>query len=497
MFLTVLFLFFSQVEAREVSFSWEPFENVLGYQIEVSDDMKFEKEPTIKKVIKNPTLTVDLAMGTYYYRVRAVDQQKRPGHWSEPEKVIVTPYPPELTLPKNVVEFTYFEIPPPIQFTWKPTEGEPVYELFVYKTTGKKILEKKTKEPKLLVKELTEGEYMWKVRTIYKDIYTSPYCEPRRFLIEKKPLTEPKVVEPNNNLVLPAYRPVDMVWTKDSSTHFTDLKVETVGKNKKVVLLEQNIEESNEHTHIFEESGRYQWSVTTKEGEKTTGLSSDVGTFELRNDLIADENYSMEFGFSPLMAQFDYNDIRGGNGTGSVDGTAFLTNLKGSYFLTREYGLRLDLRKGTLAASNDVPFHDWSLSNSLRMGASGFTQEFLIGYRQMNLFEFLGNRYNLFTTNGAQVGTQIRVTASRNWRVRFSANYFKPIYYMERQGELKADIYEGYLGVGWNPFYKFWVNYQFGYSKHVISFKPEGSLSDSKTSAVILEPFYITISLEH
>lgn len=498
MLLNLLLFLMAFSGAREVSFSWEPFENVLGYQIEVSENAKFDTEPKVKKVMKTPTLTVDLPMGTYYYRVRAIDQQKRPGHWSEPEKVIVTPYPPELTFPKNVVEFTYFEIPPPIEFTWKPTEGDPVYELFIYKTTGKKVFEKKTKDIKFLVSELTEGEYMWKVRTIYKNIYESPYCEPRRFLIEKKPLSEPKLISPIKNAIFPAYRPVDFKWEKDSSTHFTDIQVESIErKAKSKVVFTDQVSDANETTGAIEGDGKFQWFVTTKEGNKTKGLSSETETFELRKDLIAEDNFSLEFGYSPLSSTYDYIDNRGGSGTGSVKASSLLTNLRGGYFFSKEYGLRLNLRKGSLSANSDVPFHEWTIANSLRMGAPGFTQEFLIGYRQENIYEFLGNRYNLFSTNGALLGTIINVTVAKNWRARIMGNYYKPIAHTERLGELKADVYEGYLGAGWNPFYKFWVNYQFGYSKHILNFRPKGSPTTSKTDAAVIEPFFISISLEH
>ena len=180
----ISFLFFlcqlisiPQSLAREVELSWEPFESALGYHVFVSKTPDF-KNVVLKKALRTPSINTTLEIGTYFYKVRAIDKSKQVGHWSEPMKFSVDPYPPELKTPKNDVEYSYFEIPPLIDLEWKPLDDAPEYELLVSKTTGMKVLEKRFKETKFQAKTIGEGEYLWKVRTIYKGIFESPYCEP-------------------------------------------------------------------------------------------------------------------------------------------------------------------------------------------------------------------------------------------------------------------------------------------------------------------------------
>ncbi len=495
------FLFSLNLQAREVTFSWEPFENVLGYQIEVSQTMKFD-QVDVKKIMKSPNLTTDLPMGTYYYRVRAIDPQKKAGYWSEPMKVIVAPYPPELASPKNIAEYSYFEIPPKIDFTWKPTEGEPVYELFIYKTTGKKMFEQKTSKPNLRVETLTEGEYMWKVRTFYKNIYQSDYCEPRRFTIEKKPISEPKLVDPIKSKMVPDYRQLKFTWEKDAASHFTDIKIEHLDEKgkAKVVATQNNISENTFYEHTFEEDGKYQWSVTTKEGEKTKGLSSVTEKFEIRKDLTAGGDYSIEFGLSLFSGASEFQNNRSvPTGTGTLAKTRTNFHLNGSYFLSDNYGLRLNLMRGNYN-EDQLPTYDWQINNAIRMGAPGFSQEFLIGYRQMDLYEFISQPspiVNSFTTIGVNVGTIIRFTVAHNWRAVLAADYYKPLSFRETWGTLTADVYDLSIGAGWNPFYKFWINYQMRFDKAVFSFLPNGATGSSFTNRTEFSPFFITVSLEH
>lgn len=498
---TILILLFyvSVAESREVTFSWEPFENVLGYQIEVSPQMNFETT-SIKKIMKTPTLTTELPMGTYYYRVRAIDMQKKAGYWSEPMKVIVSPYPPELTLPKNISEYSYFEIPPKIEFSWKPTEGEPIYELYIYKTTGKKMFEQKTSKPSMIVNSLHEGEYMWKVRTIYKNIYQSDYGEPRRFTIEKKPISEPILLDPIQNKQLAAYHNIKFSWSKDRAAHYTDIKIEKIEKGKsKVVHVENNIFDSNDYQYTIEDDGHYIWTVTTKEDEKTQGLTSEPGKFLLQKDMISSDNYSMEFGLGLFSQISEFQNDRAGAGTrGSLSKTYSIFNLSGSYFLSESTGFRLNLAQG--AYSDNLPLYDWQFSLSLRMGTSGFKQEFLLGYRQKDVYEFLTSpspTTNSFTSNGPTIGTIIHVSVAPDWRIRIGGAYFKPISFREDLGNVIIDHYDSFLGVGWNPFYKFWVNYQLSYNKTIFTFSPNNSTGSSFTSRTEFSPFFITFSLEH
>jgi hypothetical protein len=501
-----LILAINSVDAREVTLSWEPFENVLGYHIYISKTAKFKKIIK-KKGVRKPHYTVDLPMGTYFYKVRAVDKKKRPGYWSDPEKIVVLPYPPELKLPKNGSEYSYFEILPKIEFEWKPTEGQPVYELFVYRTTGKKALELKTKKPTIATKKLDEGEYMWKVRTIYKGIYESPYCEPRRILVEKKPLTPPEPIEPIKEKAVPAYRSVPFSWKKDENTHFSDIKVLKPNDPKfagKSFSEGKNLEEEESWVLDYAEPGEYRWTVTTKEGKKTKGITSEEQIFRAQSDLITAGNYAFGFGYGYATLTNDFNSTRvSPAATGKVEASSLLSHVHAGYFVSIPWGLFLEVQSGDWSTNGwKMPHSVISFSNRLRFGQPGFNQQLFLGFRQMNSFETVNastGAYNIFTTGGPLLGTLLTGTVADQFRIEIDFQYFKPTGHIENKGNLNGDHYEGGIKVSWNPYYKFWVTAGFRYAESIYQYSESGSPGTIRTnwSSTTLEPVSLKISFEH
>jgi hypothetical protein len=458
--------------AREVELSWEPFENALGYQVQVSKKSDF-KTPLLQKNLKDPGLTTELEIGSYFYRVRAIDKDKQPGFWSEPMKFEVTPYPPELRLPKSESYYSFFEIPPKIEFEWKPVDGAPEYEIFIYRTTGKKALEKRTKDLKLVVDSLTEGEYMWKMRTIHRGVFESPYGEPRRFNIEKKELQPPTLKAPNQGEKKPAYRDVELEWKKDEVAKFTDLAV-SYKSDETAEVIRLDPPKNREGTSWLLESaepGLYKWRVKTKEGQDTKGVDSTVGEFEVRKDMIADDNWGFSYGLGYFTKSYEASSTKLTNGSGQFDASGFGSRVSAFNYLSQGVGFQID---GWHA---DLKQAEWSLAESgfhlslrLRFGTPGFNQQFFFGFRQMNEYEILtspSNAYNLHTTNGAIVGTTMSGSFAKRFRIALTAAYFKPLSTQERIGETVGDVYEGELGLHYNLRYRFWLGFSTLYQKSV------------------------------
>lgn len=505
----LLLLFFiggRNAHAREVELSWDPFDNTLGYHIYVSKSADF-KDIVVKKATKEPAISVNLEIGTYFYKVRAVDKDKQPGHWSEPMKFSVTPYPPELKSPKNDVEYSYFEIPPNVEFEWKPVDDNPEYELFVYKTTGKKVFEGKFKDLKASIHTLEEGEYMWKLRTIYKGIYESPYGEPRRFTIEKKDIQKPNLVTPAQDSAVPAYHSILLEWQKDPISKFSDIDLNYVdsetGKKSKIEV-PQNLSETEKYELPFAEPGEYTWTVKTKEGEKTKGLLSEPGHFTARKDLISADNFSFYYGLGlQSLSQSYTSTYYPGYETGESTSTSWSNNVGGSYYLSEGYGLQLDM---SLAkhhqADSDVPHQTWTFANHFRFGTPGFNQHFIFGYRQMNVYEVTTAPvadYQLYTSNGLVIGTQFNGSVGSKYKILVEGLYYKPLSTSEAKAKFTGDVYEGTLGFSWNPAYKFWIGYEFRYQKGVYQVVP-GNNPDSvynKWDTTVLTPILIKLSFEN
>lgn len=486
--LSLIHLHTPELYAREVELSWEPFENTLGYQLQVSKQPNF-KNNVLQKTVKEPGLTADLDIGSYFYRVRAIDKDKQPGFWSEPMKFEVTPYPPELKLPKSESSYTYYEIPPKIEFEWKSVDGQPEYELFIYHTTGKKAFEKKTTDLQMTVDSLTEGEYMWKVRTIYKKVFESPYGEPRRFLIEKKELAKPILVTPEKNAQLPAYQDVILEWKKDDATKYSDLAVSYKSSENEEVSKAEPPKNTLETSWVLRslEPGQYKWRVRTKEGENTRGVDSEVGEFQVRKDIVSGNNWGFNYAFGYYSKSLESKSTKvNGAGSGKVQAGSFVNQAGAYYYINQGFGLQFDGWHTDLKQSEwDLPESGFTASARLRFGTPGFNQQFIFGFRQMNEYEIITEpsaHYALYSTNGGVVGTGLYGSIAGRYRLGIQLLYYKPLSYQETLGTLLGDVYEGNIGLSYNISYKFWASFDFGYQQSVYSAGAKDQDSSVKTT---------------
>jgi len=498
---TLLILIFGMVIietktfAREVTFEWDALPSATGYEIQVAQKADF-KEVQFQKTTKDPQLDADLPLGRYFYRVRAIDQKNRPGHWSDPMDVAVTPYSPELKTPKNESNYSYFELPPKLDFEWKPVDGNVEYEIFIYKTTGKKALETKTKETHFSTETIGEGEYMWKLRTIINGNFAGPYGEPRRFLIEKKDFQAPSLVKPIGGEGVPAYRPVNFTWKMDPVVHFTDMDLQksegNKDKNFKLPEVGKNLKDMTDYTVPYMEPGEYKWNVRTKEGESTEGKTAKEETFEVRNDLITDGNRSVNFGLGTSLDQ-----RRIGSTTYNAGGSTRSISTK--YFPWEGFGLTLDeSSEEYLRSPWTQPNQTFTAALALRFGVVGYHQELIFGYRQADdIFADQNSNFFLLTTSGPVVGMLMEGTISRKTRFDLLFRYFKPLSTLEDFGAYVSDNYTGGLTFSWNVIDQFWIHYGFIYEKTISSLKPSGTQDTViEWETTRFEPIHLGISWE-
>ena len=503
--LALLSVFSFTAAAREVEFSWKPFDGALKYEIQVSSDEGFTKI-LMTSTVDKPEYSAQLGIGHYFYRVRVIDQRNKPGKWTASQSVAVSPYAPELIEPKNSFQTSYYEIQPPLEFKWKPVEGNPEYEILISKVSGQKVLEEKTSSTEFKTDKVPDGDYTWKVRAVNQKIYLSEYSDTRRFTIVKNPLTAPVLVEPAKDGMAAAYRSVKFEWTQDPHTHFTDLNLEKVKGNagdKPFKTKIQNISGST-YTADYEEPGSFLWSVTTKEGKDTPGISSEVFPFEVRNDVIARGNYELEFSLSPASDLYATNSSLQTNGNGFVASSASSTGnfvgFSAGYYFWQSLGIFAATRTAEVGVVNfNAPQQVTDINLRLRFGAKGFNQEFIYGYRLMDLVEAESSpaaQTTDFTTSGPLIGTRITATVADNWKAQLFAYYYKPLSDVQGISNLTADVYGG---VKWNFMYQFWLGYRFSFDRVNASFiQPgQGPGVNSGWTMYRTEPFYFSISFEH
>jgi hypothetical protein len=506
-FILAGYLMSAECWAREVEFSWDPVDAASKYEIQISDTQKFDK-PLQAAQSDKPKHTANLGLGHYYYRVRVVDLKGRPGRWSQPSKVTVTPYAPDLLDPKTGYETDYFELPPTLEFSWKPVEGNPEYEILIYKTSGQKILEAAVADTKFKTDKVGEGEYMWKVRSVAQKAFTSPYCEPRRFLITKKPLTPPELITPAQDGMSAAYRPVAFTWKQDPATKLTDLTYEKLSGRQGAKPFKKTIPNltGSNYTAEYEEPGEYRWSIVTKEAKTTQGIGSSVHGFEVRDDVITRGNYELEFSMSPASDLYATTSTRQTGGTPvATDATSNgnFTGFLGGYYFLESLGLFMSTRTAQMNV-NGVTAYAQESDATLRMrfGSKGFAQEFWFGYRIMDLVQAENTPANLvtnFTALGGLTGTRLTATVAEGWKAQFSILYYKPTAIMEGTPGFTADIYQGSLGVKWNFMYQFWLGYRFSTTRINGIYQPPNQPENINATWTMYrtEPFFFSISFEH
>jgi hypothetical protein len=143
------------------------------YLLEVSADAQFKqvaaKQRTSSTSVKSAALNV--APGTYFWRVRYVDEKGETLKSSEVQRFAYGLHPPLRAPatakpgPDHVFDMMASEAPPEV--TWSKVDGAEGYEVTVFDTaTGKPLVSKVATEPEMQFKELKEGKYTWTVRPI-------------------------------------------------------------------------------------------------------------------------------------------------------------------------------------------------------------------------------------------------------------------------------------------------------------------------------------------
>jgi hypothetical protein len=494
--------------AREVEFSWAPMPGALKYEIQISKTQKFDK-PLSTAITEKPNFPSKLDVGRYFYRVRVLDLKGRPGKWSNPATVLIDPYSPELVSPATGFETSYFELLPDIEFTWKSPQENLEYEILISKTSGEKVLEDKAKGFSFKTNKIPEGEYSWKVRTI-TDTISSGYSEPRRFNVTKKPLTAPKLIKPEKDGVAAAYRPVHFEWEKDIATKYTDLhyeKISSTTSDGKVFKTKQLNLASDDFTDPYEEPGVYKWWIVTKEDKNSPGITSDIQNFELRNDVLSRGNYELEFSLSPVNDLYTTSSARQTFGVSQISqqssSNGMFVGFLGGYYFFESLGIFLSERTAKVSVEN---FSDMITETDfqfrLRFGSRGFNQEFILGYRLMDIIEAENNpvvETTAMTAGGPLVGTRLTASITPTIKTQLTLQYFKPFMNVQGTDGLVSDVYEGSLGVKWNFMYQFWLGYRFQMERINSSFSTlqQAPAVNASWTQYRLEPFYISVSFEH
>tara|TARA_B100001248_G_scaffold262158_2_gene256449 strand:- start:7089 stop:8567 length:1479 start_codon:yes stop_codon:yes gene_type:complete len=473
----ILLIFVTAIlSAREVDFAWEAFENARAYQIQVATEIEFNNV-IFKKLSLKPNLTADLPYGQMYYRVRAIDKNKKPGVWSEPGLIVVKPYAPELQAPSSEQQYVLFKKEVEIPFRWQP-QDQARYVLLIKKDNGEKVFEEEVRSPNFTWSTASAGNYSWQVRSIHNDIHFSDYSSPRKIRILQREMGAPLLIQPQNNANVPAYRKVKFTWEYFPPSDYSHFEIK--GPASKSWSLQ------NKDFHKLESipPGTYQWRVGSSESKDSPRVYSEWQNIHVSEEMISDKDHyiGMRLHYRDWGAKYKSNRAAADSGEWELEDTQFLREWYGNYQISKHSGLRLSFIDGEIDGAAPYSFSDMTLAFAFRFGTTDYRQSFILGIKQTSHLEYWQEsglaKNNIITGRSLLFGIQMLGRLNNTYRLHIDIQYASPSS-QHGNGDLGGDQFLSQIGVSRKVFKKIWASYYVAYERNVLRFEND---SQGKTS---------------
>jgi hypothetical protein len=155
---------------RRVELQWEAQEKATAYEIELGTSPEFTTTLYAEKLETNK-FTVDLQPGSYYYRVRAIDERKRPGRWTATQDLNINARPPKLMAPIDGTLYRGNLWDTGIEFEWRSSGMGIKYlvEVLAQDDLGnftQVVVKEETMKTRYAFFPQQPGKFKWSVHTI-------------------------------------------------------------------------------------------------------------------------------------------------------------------------------------------------------------------------------------------------------------------------------------------------------------------------------------------
>jgi FecR protein len=176
-----------------VNFIWESSPLASSYDIEIAKDPFFSKKELIRSS-SLASLAIDtLEEGTYYWRVRGVyPSGSSPDYKGQPVKFLIVRArgleAPQLMFPPDDFQKTAHGIMQAgLSLNWRIVREAAEYSIEVSQDKAFEKVDKKlsSSENQMILKDIKEGTYFWRLKALSKDGSGSEYSEVRRFSVVK------------------------------------------------------------------------------------------------------------------------------------------------------------------------------------------------------------------------------------------------------------------------------------------------------------------------
>jgi hypothetical protein len=180
--------------ARDVSFSWEPIDGAVGY------DLQFSREEGDKYIPIEPIEKTDaaewkgrLTPGSYTFKIRARDQRGVPGRWSEASPIVIKTFAVKITEPAEGLEIQSKQATThKVKVAWDAASGASLYKLEVLSPSGAVVSKSEAKTSKTTLELPVAAAYKVFVQPIMGDGTEGEKMKmPRSFKIIGKAISKP------------------------------------------------------------------------------------------------------------------------------------------------------------------------------------------------------------------------------------------------------------------------------------------------------------------
>jgi hypothetical protein len=256
--LFLLIFFVPRTQAQSIKQEWTAIPSAEFYEYEVSQEEGFQAKHLIKTgSTPSPRFELSLDPGVYFYRVRALNKAAEPGPWSAPARIGVAGPKMQIRTP---LENEIIEVPEKnsdVIFEWNTVVGAQYYVLRIdhkRETKSHKVF-----LPRVRVALGNQGKHHFKIEA-YNGVHPISQSESIPFTLQFSKTPPPRILEPRDTHVLPAYEPFPLRWIQLSPSRWTEVSVIRLDTNKEVVSSER-INDSEKHEIQALNPGHYQIAV--------------------------------------------------------------------------------------------------------------------------------------------------------------------------------------------------------------------------------------------
>ncbi len=274
----------------EVFFSWDVTGNVKDYTFQISRDRKFKNIFITRKTGNNRQQKENLESGTYYWRVSAVNADNGQTEFSDIRKInVMTKKPPRLVAPLQNELVSQTSMENSVTFKWNDEEKTNDYIIEISQDSEFKniITSQKTKLRTLVIENLGQGEYFWRVKSnivIGSDSFTK-ISQVFSFRVEKGRMLNPCIlVTPvqDDKIDVNSIKTKGIIFSWKAEPGYIGYEID-IARNEAFTDMVTSQKRSNNYFELKDknQTGRYYWrikGIMNNAGEKTT---STTGTYEL------------------------------------------------------------------------------------------------------------------------------------------------------------------------------------------------------------------------